>query len=48
MDMLEIAKLLVEMSRQQQRAVVQLALGDLKGALAGRRPTSSSNPPGAR
>ena len=34
MDMLEIAELLVEMSRQQQRTVVQLALGDLEGALA--------------
>jgi hypothetical protein len=33
-DTLELAELLVEMSRQQQRAVVQLALGDLEGALA--------------
>ena len=33
-DMLEIAELLVEMARQQQRGVVELALGDLERALA--------------
>ena len=33
-DMLEIAELLVEMTRQQQRGVVQFALGDLERALA--------------
>ena len=33
-NMLEIAQLLVEMPRQQQRAVVEFALGDLKRALA--------------
>ena len=33
-DMLEIAQLLVEMTGQQQRAVVELALGDLERPLA--------------
>ena len=33
-NMLEIAQLLVEMPRQQQRAVVEFALGDLERALA--------------
>ena len=32
--MLEIAELLVEMARQQQRAVVEFALGDLERPLA--------------
>ncbi|GCC46534.1 hypothetical protein chiPu_0031012 [Chiloscyllium punctatum] len=33
-DMLEIAELLVEMPRQQQRGVVELAFGHLQGTLA--------------
>jgi hypothetical protein len=32
--MLQVAQLLVEMPRQQQRAVVEFALGDLQRALA--------------
>ena len=34
MDVLEIGELLVEMTRQQQRRVGEVAIGDLDGAFA--------------